>query len=51
MGLSVGYSCIVVLHNLVGMNMCLQHMVIAPLPMWSYVGLGLSRKCIIVVFM
>ena len=45
MGLSVGYSCIVL------RNMCLQHMIIAPLPMWSYVGLGLSRKCIIVIFM
>ena len=43
MGLSVGYSCFVV------RNVCLQHRVIAPLPMWSYVGLGLSRKCIIVV--
>ena len=28
----------------------MQRMFIAPLPIWSYVGLGLSRKSIIVVF-
>ena len=33
------------------MNISMQRMFIAPLPIWSYVGLGLSRKSINVVLL
>ena len=49
MGLSVGYGSIILEYAV--RNIDVLSMFIAPLPMRSYVGLGLNRKCIIVVFM
>ena len=45
MGLSVGYRCIILEYAV--MNISMLGMFIAPLPIWSYVGLGLGSRNVV----